>query len=102
MRTALDSYQSKAEERDALVETLRMWNKVEEQGIDPEDVARFALKTEFMNHIQLQHYRELKFAKGGKPFTLPDGRQRCKPTHANCVILKTGEVVELNPWVYLP
>jgi len=74
-----------------------MWNDVEEQGIDPEDVARFALRPEFMNQGQTKAYREFKYARGGKPI---DGV--CRPTHANCVILKNEEVVQLKPWVRLP
>lgn len=100
-KATLDSLQSKATERDELIDTLRMWNEVEEQGVDPEDVARFALRPEFMKQRQLRDFRDLKYAKGGKPVMVDDHR-RCKPTHANCVIMKTGEVKPLNPWVRLP
>lgn len=73
-----------------------------EQGIEPEDVARFALETKFMNTHQLQNFRALGYAKGGKPITRDDGSQRCIPTHANAVRMKDGSTVELNPWVELP
>lgn len=102
MNTALDTYQLRVKERDELVETLRMWNKVQEQGINPNDVARFALRTEFMTQSQKRDFRALKFAKGRAPQLDKDGRYRCHPTHANCVVKKDGEVVKLDPWVKLP
>lgn len=84
-------------ERDELIDTLRMWGEVKDQGIDPEEVDRFALREEFMNQTQRKASREYKYAWGGKPI---NGVLR--PRYANCVIMKSGEVVKLNPWIELP
>lgn len=97
MKTQLDRITRHSEERDELIAMLRMWNKVSEQGIEPEDVARFALLPEFMNRKQIRDFQCLKYAKGGRPV---DGR--CHPTHANAVRMKDGTTIKLDPWVELP
>lgn len=80
-------------ERDELIDTLRMWGDVKDQGIDPEEVDRFALRKEFMT--QKQRMEVHKYA-----WSISNGVLR--PRYANCVIMKSGEVVKLNPWIELP
>lgn len=80
-------------ERDELIDTLRMWGEVKDQGIDPEEVDRFALRKEFMT--QKQRMEVHKYSWG-----ISDGVLR--PRYANCVIMKSGEVVKLTPWIELP
>jgi hypothetical protein len=93
-------YKKLSEERDYYVAALEMWHKVQEQGIVPEDVARFKLHKPFMTRRQCVEYQQLKYAK--KVVTNEQGQRRAIPSHANAVVLKTGEVKELDPWVELP
>ena len=100
MKTSLDSLQSKLKQASSLTNVLHMWNKVEEQGIDPEDVARFKLHKPFMTRRQCYEYQQLKYAK--EVITNEEGQRRAIPSHANAVVLKNGEIKELKPWVELP
>lgn len=96
----IESLKKSAEERGQLIAMLEMWNKVQEQGIEPEDVARFALEEKFMTQRQCHEYQQLKYAK--KVVTNEQGQRRAIPSHANAVRMKDGTTIELNPWVELP
>ena len=100
MKNQLESLKTSATERSHLIEVLALWNKVTEQGIEPEDVARFKLDKQFMTRRQCHEYQQLKYAK--EVVTNERGQRRAVPSHANAVVMKDGSTIELNPWVELP
>jgi len=95
----IESLQSKLDEQKHLLDILAMWEKVKDQGIDPEDVKCFALLPEFMDRQQKQKYIALKYAKD--PNRRENGRRIVEPTHANAVRMKDGTTKQLDPWVEL-
>lgn len=95
-QSKLTRLQDLSSERDELIDTLRMWAEVKEQGIDPESVDRFALRPEYMNSNQVREFKAMKYSRG---LTV---RGAALPAYANCVVLHNGDVVKLDPWIVLP
>lgn len=96
----IDSLQSKLDEQKHLLAQLAVWEKVKEQGIDPEDVKCFALLPEFMTRRQKYEYNQLVYAKD--PDRRVNGKHIVEPKYANAVRMKDGTTRQLDPWVELP
>jgi len=73
----------------AMQKTLEMWDKVQQQGINPDDVKAFSFDDKLVPRRRLP---------GGSPEKSPYTHQ----THHNVAVLHTGERVPLDPPVERP
>lgn len=81
-----------------LLDQLRLWKEVESQGIDPETVESFTFREEFLTRLELEHVRNFlcgSSAHGHLHNSVALGKELLR--HFNCVRLKNGELVRLDP-----
>lgn len=109
MTAKISNIQDKLSEQQRLLSMLAMWDKVKEQGIDPEVVKSFGFDPELMNASDRnQARREARRNHGDdtktNPFGWPvsaneDGSRVIMTAKFNFVRLKTGEKVKLSPMI---
>jgi len=112
MQEILDRLEAKNKEQAELLAVLRMWSKVQEQGIDPEEVQSFAFDPNLLTHQERQtcmrRNRLLGICGiGNNPYNFPivtneAGQQMIRPLKYNVVIMKDGSRKTLNPIVESP
>ncbi len=92
----IEALQNKLAEQAYLVAQLGMWNEVRKQGIDPEDVATFTWRDEFITPAQKrERCRATRF--GHDPFADRHGVRQY-----NAVRLKDGTLKQLSPTIARP
>ncbi len=102
-KTVVNRLESNAREQALLLDTLRMWNEVAEQGIDTDTVVSFTFREDLLTE---EDKREIwKFARGR--FPTHHATRLCfytegKLVRYNAVRLLSGEIVKLSPPVYAP
>lgn len=86
MRKTLEKMHEHEREHRYLTSVLDIWMLVYEAGINPDDVAAFTFRPEFLDSKRLYEYNRLHFSKK---------RDTSKYFH-NCVRLKTGEIRQIQ------
>ena len=101
MKELLDSIQEKKDDFQRLLCVLKLWNAVEEQGIDPDAVKCFGFNS---THLKGQDKRAFQMGTKyhGTKVTCEDGSRVIEPSHFTYVRLKTGEIVQLDPILRRP
>ena len=87
----------KSAERDVLIRTLEMWNQVEAQGIEPEDVAGFTFKEEWITTAQKRERLNVARYLYSDPFV-----DKNIPKIYNAVHMKDGTWRKLDPSIKAP
>lgn len=109
MQATISGLQAKLDEQKLLLRTLAMWGKVQEQGINPEDVKSFGFDPMLMTATERNEARRLNRLnyKTFNPFGWPvsrneEGQARIIGLKHNFVRLHSGEKVKLSPMVDRP
>jgi hypothetical protein len=109
MQKTIDSLQAKLDEQKQLLRTLAMWAKVQEQGINPDDVKSFGFDPALMTAQERNEARRanrLNYTTNN-PYGWPisrneEGQARIIGLKHNFVRLHSGEKVKLSPMVDRP
>lgn len=113
MNEILDRIKKNREEFDSCIRQLEMWEKVKQQGINPEDVQSFTFDPTLVSFTETRRLRRNAVYGNGafwtptNPYHWPmvedaEGCRRIKPYKFNIVILKNGERKQLNPVIDAP
>lgn len=86
MRKTLGSLHEHEREHRYLTSVLDIWMLVYEAGINPDDVATFTFRPEFLDDRRRYEYNRLSFTK----------KQDTSKFFHNCVRLKTGEIKQIQ------
>jgi len=103
--TKIESIKSKMAEQLYLLDVLRMWKEVQDQGIDPEEVKSFGFSPQLLTPRQrADRTRELNWQRRDKyvETRTENGRQLLCPKIYNMVIMRDGRQLPLNPMVSRP
>lgn len=109
----IERLQRTNDERAELIRQLAMWAKVEEQGINPEEVATFSFRPDMMTLEDRRDARIFQRKHPGRPYTNTnpygwpqsrdaEGRAFIRSEMYNCVTLKNERRVKLSPMIERP
>lgn len=106
MKEVLERLQKANQEQAALLRQLRMWSKVQAQGIDPETVATFGFDPNLMSfkekHECRRRFRGEGVGMNCNPYNFPIVDGKFRPTRYNYVNLKNGQRIKLEPAIEAP
>lgn len=111
MQKTIESLNAKLDEQKQLLRTLAMWGKVQEQGINSDDVASFGFDPTLMDAKERNEARRSNRVMGSfsnhNPFGWPvtrnaEGQSVIVGLKHNFVRLHSGEKVKLSPMVDRP
>jgi hypothetical protein len=89
----IEKLQEATDEQRSLLDQLRLWHEVQAQGINPEDVAAFTLKEEWIPDAKKYRTEGRKLQHTPNPYVESNGRLKLY----NAVKLKDGSYKQLNP-----
>ena len=109
MQVTIEGLQAKLDEQKQLLRTLAMWGKVQEQGINPDDVKSFGFDPALMTAQERNEARRanrLNYTTNN-PYGWPisrneEGHARIIGLKHNFVRLHSGEKAKLSPMVDRP
>lgn len=109
MQKTIEGLQAKLDEQKQLLRTLAMWGKVQEQGINPDDVKSFGFDPSLMTAKERNEARRGNWSNftPNNPYGRPisrneEGQARIIGLKHNFVRLHSGEKVKLSPMVDRP
>lgn len=89
----INQIKSKCVERDALLDQLRLWAEVQEQGLNPEDVHSFLFEPCFLSLKQKRDRMQAAMFRKPDIWVTPKG----ETLMFNAVRLKNDVILKLNP-----
>lgn len=108
IQATIEGLQAKLDEQKQLLRTLAMWGKVQEQGINPDDVKSFGFDPALMTAQERNEARRanrLNYTTNNPIRTISrneEGQARIIGLKHNFVRLHSGEKVKLSPMVDRP
>lgn len=107
MDATIQGIEAKKAEQAQYLKVLKMWAKVEQQGICPSDVDTFGFSWQLMPETE-RKAQEHKSRMAGleanysNPFGWPVINGKCQSKLYNYVKTKDGEIIPLNPMIERP